>query len=121
MGQIFKTWKQGTYFKGGFQLGDRSIEWSTPIKFPIVFRVCYDSAVKSGNWRSCTGINTPNYVIDFYFDTIGHEENHTMHLLWKYCKQLVEKNWDDVENDKANVLELIRLANYELGKLDTVE
>jgi len=119
MKQIFKTWQKATYFEGGFELRDKNKNWASPIEFPTVF-TAYGAAIKSGNWQSCTAINTPNYVIDNYFDTIGHEKHHKMYVLWEYCKQLEGKTWEDVENDEANILEIIRLANHELSKLDTL-
>ena len=119
MEQIFKTWKKATYFKGGFELRDKNENWASPIEFPTVF-IAYGAAIKSGNWQSGTAINTPTYVIDNYFDTIGHEKHHAMYIMWEYCKQLENKTWDDVEKDEADILEVIRLANYELGKLDTL-
>jgi hypothetical protein len=119
MKQIFKTWQKATYFEGGFELRDKNKNWASPIEFPTVF-TAYGGAIKSGNWQSCTAINTPTYVIDNYFDTIGHEKHHTMYKMWEYCKQLENKTWDDVKKDEANILELIRLANHELGKLKTL-
>lgn len=116
MAQIFKTWKGNTYFEGTFKLRDKSRNWASPIDFPTVF-VAYGAAIKSGNWRRCTGINTPSYVIDNYFDTIGHEKHHALYQMWEYCKQLEDKTWAHVEADEAAVLELIALANNELGKL----
>jgi hypothetical protein len=119
MKKIFKTWKKATYFEGGFELRNKNKNWASPIEFPTVF-TAYGAGIKSGNWQSCTAINTPNYVIDNYFDTIGNEKHHKMYALWNYCKQLEVKTWYDVENDEKNVLEIIKLANYELGKLDTL-
>jgi len=120
MRQIFRTWKKATYFKGGFELRDENKNWNSPIEFPTVF-TAYGAAIKSGNWQSCTAINTPDYVIDNYFDGIGHEKHDAMYLLWEYCKQLEGKTWNDINNDKANVMEIIGLANYELSKLSTLD
>jgi len=119
MKPIFKTWQRATYFKGKFALRNENINWATPIEFPTVF-VAYGPAVKSGNWQSCTAINTPDYVIKNYFDTIGHGKHHEMYLLWTYCKQLNIITWKNVKENRGNVLELIRLANVELLKLETL-
>lgn len=119
MKQIFKTWKKATYFEGCFELRDKSKNWGSPIEFPTVF-IAYGAAIKSGDWQSLTAINTPNCVIDNFFDAIGNEKHHKMYAMWEYCKKLEKVTWNDVENDEANVLELIRLANNELSKLDTL-
>ena len=118
MKTIFKTWKKATYLKGTFQLRDNSVNnWASPIEFPTVF-IAYGSAIKSGNWQSCTNINTPQYVIDNYFDTIGNKKTHLLFNLWETTKQLENIKWSDVEQDKENVLNLINLANNELLKLE---
>lgn len=119
MKTIFKTWKKSTYFEGRFLLLDEKSNRTTPIDFPTVF-TAFGPAIQSGNWQSCTSINTPDYVIEHYFDGIGHERHHTMGLLWERCKHLSEINWDDVKTDKNRVLNLINLANNELNKLQTL-
>tara|TARA_R110000782_G_scaffold83880_1_gene163979 strand:+ start:741 stop:1103 length:363 start_codon:yes stop_codon:yes gene_type:complete len=119
MEQIFKTWKKATYFEGKFKLRDKNENWASPIDFPTVF-TAYGAGIKSGNWQSCTSINTPNYVIDNYFDTIGNDKHNVMYTMWEYCKQLENTNWQDVESNKENILELLRLANNELCKLSTL-
>ena len=116
MNTIFKTWKKETYLEGNFSLRDKSKNWASPIDFPTVF-TAYGRAIRSGNWQSCTAINTPDYVIDRYFDTIGHGKHHTMGLLWEATKKLENITWKDVEKDEDNVLKLIEIANSELLKL----
>ena len=118
MGQIFKTWKNATYFKGMFELR-KNTNNMFPIEFPTVF-TAYGAAIKSGNWQSCTAINVPNYVIDNYFDTIGYNGHDEMYQLWLYCIALSKITWNDVNNDKDRVLELIELANEELQKLKNI-
>ena len=113
---IFKTWKKATYFKGCFKLRDEKENWGSPIDFPTVF-TAYGAAIKSGNWQSCTGINTPNYVINNYFDGIGNEIHDSMSKLWLYCFELERINWNIVHSRKEYVLNLIELTNYELNKL----
>lgn len=119
MKAIFKTWKKATYLKGSFSLRDKNTNWASPIDFPIVF-VAYGQGIRSGNWHSCTAINTPNYVIDNYFDTIGHEKNDAMYNLWEATKKLETITWKDVEQNEEAVLDLIGLANNELLKLNTL-
>ena len=99
MNTIFKTWKKATYLEGNFSLRDKNKNWASPIDFPTVF-TAYGQAIRSGNWQSCTAINTPNYVIDKYFDTIGHEKYHTMGLLWEATKKLENITWEDVEKKR---------------------
>ena len=96
---------------------NKNNNWAHPIDFPTVF-TAYGAAIRSGNWQSCTSINTPTYVIDNYFDEIGHNKHHPMYTMWEYCKQLKNIAWDDVKKDEASVCKLIELANYELNKLD---
>lgn len=114
--RIFKTWKKATYFKGGFELVDEKENMASPIDFPVVF-TAYGVAIKSGNWQSCTGINTPEYVIKNYFDGIGQEIYDSMSKLWLYCFELENITWNIVYNRKDYVLNLIELANNELRKL----
>lgn len=119
MKTIFKTWKKATYFEGHFSLRNETDNWATSINFPTVF-VAYSQGIRSGNWQSCTSINTPNYVINHYFNGIGNNRNHLMYHLWSICKQLELIKWVDVKEDKENVLNLINLANNELLKLKTL-
>ena len=113
---IFKTWKKATYFKGTFGLRDKNTNWAAPIEFPIVF-IAYGAAIKGGNWQSSTAMNTPDYVIEHYFDTIGHSAHHTMGKMWFYCKQLENVSWNDISKDGESIQDLIKLANDELYKL----
>src|SRR5690606_20567360 len=104
MKTIFKTWRKATYLHGTFGLREDT-NFAHPIEFPTVFEA-YSKAIKSGNWMSCTSINTPNYVIKYYFDTIGDSENDAMYQLWVYCKQLSVVNWGDLQINKEAVLNL---------------
>lgn len=108
---IFKTWKKATYFEGIFKIR-KNENMAIPIAFPTVF-TAYGKAIKTGNWESCTSINTPDYVINNYFDGRYSE----MEKLWAYCKLLEKVTWVDVENNVNDVLKLITLANNELSKL----
>ena len=109
---IYKTNKKATYFKGFFFL--RTENMGMPINFPTVF-TAYGKAIKSGNWQSCTAINTPQYVIDNYFD--GKND---YPLFWEAVFALENITWEDVKNDKERVLALINNANNQLMKFETV-
>jgi hypothetical protein len=118
MGTIFKTWKKATYLGGMFLLVENQ-NMAKPIQFPTVF-VAYGRAIKKGNFKSLTSIVSPSYVIDHYFDTVGHSVHDAMYQMWVYCKQLNNITWEDVMCNKDSVLELINLANNELLKLETL-
>ena len=118
MERIFKTWKKATYLKGEFVLRSDGV-WAHPVDFPTVF-TAYGAAIKSGNWHSCTAINTPDYVINRFFDGIGNRKHHAMGVMWEYCKRLEKITWKDVAEDEEGVKELVRLANTELYKLKTM-
>ena len=120
MEKIFKTWKKATYFLGSFELRNEHENWAKPIDFPTVF-TAYGKGIKSGRWQSCTSINTPKYVINNFFDTIGHNKHDAMFYLFFYCEQLEKINWSDVSKNKKEILELINLANAELNKLAVLD
>ena len=115
METIFKTGKKATYFEGNFYLRDEKSGWASPIDFPTVF-TAYGAAIKSGNWQSCTSINTPQHVIDNYFN--GKKGN--LKNIWECVFALENITWDDVRENKDRVLTLINLANNELLKLETL-
>lgn len=113
MKPIRKTNKAHTYFKGNFYLRDNSTtNWAHPIDFPTVF-VAYSQDIRSGNWQSCTSINTPKYVIDNYFDG---KKGGLIHF-WDSVSALEHITWEDVKKDKEKVLSLINAANNQLLKL----
>ena len=112
--KVRKANKRATYFEGNFYLRDENKNWANPIKFPTVF-IAYGKAIKSGNWQSCTAINTPQYVIDNYFS--GKNNNH---LFWDAVFALENITWQDVSNDKERVLKLINNANNQLMKFKEV-
>lgn len=119
METIFKTWQKATYLEGYFELRDLNSNWASPVNFPTVF-TAYGQAIKSGNWQSCTSINTPDYVINNYFDTLGHNKYETMSIMWEYCKKLEKIKWADVYDNINEVKKIIELANIELNKLATI-
>lgn len=112
MKTIRKTAKRGIYFEGNFKLRDANKNWAHPIDFPTVFEA-YGQAIKSGNWRSCTSINTPDYVIANYFE--GEELG--MKYIWELARILENTTWEQVNNDKQAVLKLVNEANYFLHEL----
>lgn len=57
--------KSNIYLEGDFSLRDKKENWVCFIEFPTIF-TAFGAAIKSGNWQSCTAINTPKYVINEY-------------------------------------------------------
>lgn len=115
---IHKTWKKATYIKGMFKVSDNT-NYYHPVDMPSVF-TAYGAGIKSGNWRSGTGLNPPSYVIDNFFDTIGYNKHDTMYQMWAYCEELSNITWDEYNKNTEHVLELIELCNKELSKLATI-
>ena len=116
MKPIFKTWQKATYLKGFFSLRNKNQNRANPIDFPTVF-TAYGKAIHSGNWKSCTSINTPDYVIKNYFDTVGNNKYDKMFGLWEICKKLEKISWSDFNKNQNHVFRLIDSANNELEKL----
>lgn len=114
---IYKTWKKATYFGGDFALRACETMMAHPIEFPCVF-VAFGKGIKSGNWQSCTAINTPAYVIEYYFDNIGNNKHDAMYKMWSLCKKLSCIKWSDVQEKPEMVKNLIQSANKELNKLE---
>lgn len=116
MNTIRKTPIKATYFKGDFVLRDAGRNWAHPIDFPTVF-TAYGAAIKSGNWQSCTAINTPQYVIDNYFN--GRRA--PLKKLWPLVFALENITWQDVNNDPSKIEAMIKDANNELNKLPALK
>lgn len=114
MKTIRKTGKTGTYFEGNFCIYTNK-NMARPINFPTVF-TAFGAGIKSGNWSSCTGINTPQYVIDNYFD--GNMRG--LVDFWPWVFALENITWIDVEENPLRVELLIDNANNELNKLKTL-
>ncbi len=57
------------YFKGCFELRDIESNYAYPCEFPTIF-TAIGKGIKSGNWQSCTGTNTPNYIAKYYSEEI---------------------------------------------------
>lgn len=110
--QIRKTGMSNTYFEGSFFLRDDE-KWAHPIDFPTVF-VAFGRSVRSGNWKSCTGINTPDYVVDNYFNG----KKLPSEVFWNAVEDLERVTWNHVNKNKQAVLTLIDVANNELSKLN---
>lgn len=114
--KIRKTGKKNTYFKGSFFLRDNTnINWAHPINFPTVF-IAYTRGIKSGNWESCTAINTPDFVIKNYFNN----EEIPSKYFWGLVEELEAITWDEVGKNKEKVLAIINNANNELSKLPEI-
>jgi len=85
----------------------------TPICFPTIF-VAYGSGIRSGNWRRCTRVNTPEYVINNYFYGIMFP---SLSKFWSMVYALEKITWADIKYDADRVCSLLRIANFELNKL----
>lgn len=57
------------YFKGSFMMRDFNSNYAYPLDFPTIF-TAKGAAIKSGNWQSCTGTNTPDYIAKYYSEYI---------------------------------------------------
>lgn len=115
MKTVRKTGTKATYFEGNFELRNRLENWASPIDFPTVF-TAYGAGIKSGNWQSCTAINTPQYVIDNYF---GGKKS-VLRNIWDCCFKLEKITWDDVRNNEAEIKALVDKANDYLNKLPSL-
>jgi len=70
MNEIFVIGKD-VYLKGLYTMRDVNSNYAFPFDFPTIFSA-KGRAIKSGNWTSCTSINTPDYIVKFlnqYSDT----------------------------------------------------
>jgi len=118
MGTIFKIGKN-LYFEGWFKLRDANANWAHPVEFPTIFEA-YGAAIRSENWRSCTAINTPDYVIKNYlhgniYAVMGALSKDERKEFWQICRQLEAAN--DYSEKTAK---LVQDANEYLVKLDTL-
>lgn len=59
--------KWNIYFEGEWKMRDVDSNYAYPFDFPIIFEA-YWKAIYSGNWRSCTAINTPLSIIEMLND-----------------------------------------------------
>jgi hypothetical protein len=63
---IIKLFKgQNLYFKGLFRKSELR---NNTIEYPTIFEA-KGRAIKSGNWNSCTSINTAEYIFNNYIKT----------------------------------------------------
>lgn len=58
------------YFKGVFSMRDIESNYAYPVDFPTIF-IAKGKGIKSGNWRSCTGTNTPDYISKYYSEEVS--------------------------------------------------
>lgn len=58
------------YLKGYFEMRDINSNYSYPLDFPTIFSA-KGKAIKSGNWQSCTGTNTPEYIAKYYSEYVS--------------------------------------------------
>ena len=59
--------KNNTYLEGKFKVYNKESNTAGIIDFPTVFRA-FGKAIRSGNWQSCTAINTPEYIAKYIED-----------------------------------------------------
>jgi hypothetical protein len=113
--------KGNIYFEGDFELRDLTQNWASPIEFPTVL-TAYGKGVKSGNWQSCTAINTPQYVIDNYFngnkDVFVKLSKEEADKFWDICFSLEKLDNKTALTNRDETLRLIAEANSLLYKLD---
>ncbi len=92
--------------------------WANPIDCPTIFEA-KGAAIKSGNWQSCTAINTAEYVIKNYLggkvtkymDGLTNTEKFKF---WQLVEQIEKyNNWDSV----PTVVSLCNEANELIRKL----
>ena len=62
--------KGNIYFQGAFIMRDFDSNYAYPLDFPTIF-TAKGAGIKSGNWQSCTGTNTPNYIAKYYSQEIA--------------------------------------------------
>lgn len=58
------------YLQGEYQMKDIKSNYAYPCEFPTIL-TAYGAGIKSGNWRSCTAINTPDSIHKFYSENIA--------------------------------------------------
>lgn len=107
------------YLKGLYSLRDNE-NCSSPVDCPTIF-VAFGAAIRSGNWRSCTAINTPEYIFVNYiqdepenvrYNNLTDDESL---LLTKLIFEIGNTNrWDNIER----LEKLISVANELLIKID---
>lgn len=56
--------KENLYLEGEYTFKDMSTNWACIVDFPTVF-TARGAKVKSGDWQSCTSINTPHSLGQF--------------------------------------------------------
>ena len=62
--------KGNIYFQGAFIMRDFESNYAYPLDFPTIF-TAKGAGIKSGNWQSCTGTNTPDYIAKYYSENIA--------------------------------------------------
>lgn len=69
------------YLKGLYEMGNTESNYVYPCKFPTIFKA-YGKAIESGNWQSCTAINTPKCIRKFFEREINRKiyRNYNIHF-----------------------------------------
>ncbi len=57
------------YLEGSFDMRTGKDNYAYPIDFPTIF-TAMGKGIKSGNWQSCTGTNTPEYIAKYYSENV---------------------------------------------------
>ena len=121
MKTIFKL-GNSLYLKGIFYIRDnKNTNWAIPVDCPTIFEA-YGQGIKSGNWQSCTAINTAQYVIKHYLDNnilkyMPSLSKSDKIRFWELAKQIeVLNSFEYLEELEI----LIKEANDILNKLETI-
>lgn len=121
MKTIFKL-GNSLYLKGVFYIKDnKKTNWSNPVDCPTIFNA-YGQGVKSGNWQSCTSINTVEYVVKKYLNNnilkyMPNLSKSDKIRFWELARQIeVLNNWEYLEELNP----LLEEANSILNKLKTI-
>ena len=109
--------KGNIYFKGYFCMRDIESNYSYPLDFPTIF-TAKGKGIKSGNWQSCTGTNTPKYITKYYSENISPvESNYDIQPegLTEEEKYELWGIWDSIAK-MAEAYAVVRFGNHGTSK-----
>lgn len=107
------------YFKGLYSLYNEDSNMATPVDCPTIF-TAFGQAIRSGNWQSCTALNTAQYIFDNYieqkpkdvrYNNLTDEESLLLTELIFSIDNL--NNWVDIDKVKP----FINIANELIIKI----
>ena len=84
MEKIIKIGKH-IYLSGLYQMRSVESNYANPCEFPTIF-VAFWAGIKSGNWQSCTSINTPDQLVK-YFNENGYNYRSNYDIVFKGLSQ----------------------------------